>query len=60
MAEYYTKKEIGELDSNQLVTAFENSVCEETKAVNFKPRVPQKLAQQTERLREEIISRMIK
>ena len=56
---YYTKKEILEMDNYQLLNAFANAVVDETNAQNnYKTGVTQKQVKQMEWFREELLTRM--
>lgn len=55
--EYYTKKEILEMDNVKLLNAYTAACCDEVKAHNSKPSVPLKLLKQIEWMRDELLTR---
>ena len=57
---YYTKKEILAMDNMRLLHAFEQSAIDTTLMINLESRFPEKLAQQNEWLREELLFRLDK
>lgn len=59
MADYLKKETIIQMDDDELINAFEETVGDMTKAINFSARgIPQKLSKQCDWIREEILVRM--
>ena len=54
---YYSKREIREMNNQDLLTAFEGSVADQLTAQINRGRIPSKLNEQTEFIRDVLVSR---